>query len=252
MAVSLNPNGLTLGNTTIGDWADAGGGGDGYAVEVQVVAGGGGGSWYDTGAFVAGGGGGLVEATTLVAYGETVSVNIGGGGGGGTYQNNGGNGGNSAFRGNSIKAAGGGGAKINGNQFGSGGGCKTTLSADYVSAMRGFGCIGHRGRVNNGNDHKGGGGAGTEANGQGAGGAYVCFDGTSRAGGGNGSGNTTGGANTGRGGDGQANGKAGGSGVVIVRYPGNSAVGTGGTVSTSGGYVYHRFNSSGNFNAGNA
>lgn len=26
MAVSLNPNGLTLGNTTVGDWADAGGG----------------------------------------------------------------------------------------------------------------------------------------------------------------------------------------------------------------------------------
>jgi hypothetical protein len=38
----------------------------------------------------------------------------------------------------------------------------------------------------------------------------------------------------------------GGSGVVIVRYLGNQRA-TGGIVSTSGGYTYHTFNSSGAF-----
>jgi hypothetical protein len=33
----------------------------------------------------------------------------------------------------------------------------------------------------------------------------------------------------------------------LLRYSGNTQRGNGGTVSISGGYVYHRFNSSGTF-----
>jgi hypothetical protein len=41
---------------------------------------------------------------------------------------------------------------------------------------------------------------------------------------------------------------AGGSGVVIIRYVGAQR-GTGGTVTSSGGYTYHTFNSSGTYTA---
>ena len=40
-------------------------------------------------------------------------------------------------------------------------------------------------------------------------------------------------------------GAAGGSGIVIIRYPGSSSILTGGTITTSGGYVYHTFTTSG-------
>jgi hypothetical protein len=49
------------------------------------------------------------------------------------------------------------------------------------------------------------------------------------------------------GGNGQgSDGGPGGSGVVIIRYAG-AAVATGGTITTTGGYTYHVFTSSGNF-----
>ena len=41
----------------------------------------------------------------------------------------------------------------------------------------------------------------------------------------------------------------GGSGVVIIRYPGLQRGTTGGTVTFSGGYTYHTFTSSGTFTA---
>jgi hypothetical protein len=40
----------------------------------------------------------------------------------------------------------------------------------------------------------------------------------------------------------------GGSGIVIIRYSG-SQIGTGGTVTSSGGYTYHTFTSSGTYTA---
>jgi hypothetical protein len=43
-------------------------------------------------------------------------------------------------------------------------------------------------------------------------------------------------------------GSNGGSGVVIVRYLGAQR-GTGGTVTSSGGYTYHTFTTSGTFTA---
>jgi hypothetical protein len=40
---------------------------------------------------------------------------------------------------------------------------------------------------------------------------------------------------------------AGGKGVVIIRYAGTTQKGSGGSVSTAGGYTYHQFNDSGTF-----
>ena len=49
-------------------------------------------------------------------------------------------------------------------------------------------------------------------------------------------------ANTGNGAGGNA---TGGSGIVIVRYTG-AQKGTGGTITSSGGYTYHTFTANGN------
>ena len=54
-------------------------------------------------------------------------------------------------------------------------------------------------------------------------------------------GNSNGGANTGNGAAGNA---TGGSGIVIVRYLG-AQKGTGGTITSAGGYTYHRFTANG-------
>jgi hypothetical protein len=63
-------------------------------------------------------------------------------------------------------------------------------------------------------------------------------------------------ANTGGGGGGaaaitgaSANGGNGGSGIAIIRYAGSTQRGTGGTVTISGGFVYHVFTSSGTYTA---
>jgi len=42
------------------------------------------------------------------------------------------------------------------------------------------------------------------------------------------------------------NGRTGGSGVVIVRYAGGTQ-GSGGTITSSGGFTFHTFTSSGTF-----
>jgi hypothetical protein len=55
-------------------------------------------------------------------------------------------------------------------------------------------------------------------------------------------------ANTGGGGGGGGNGGNGGSGIVIISYLGVQR-GTGGTVTSSGGYTIHTFNSSSTYNA---
>ena len=65
---------------------------------------------------------------------------------------------------------------------------------------------------------------------------------------------TAGTANTGGGGGGAGNTgstppKAGGSGIVIIRYASSFQRGSGGTVTSSGGYFYHTFTSSGTYTA---
>jgi hypothetical protein len=62
---------------------------------------------------------------------------------------------------------------------------------------------------------------------------------------------TAGTANTGGGGGGGrqgTSGAAGGSGIVIISYLGSQR-GTGGTVTSSGGYTIHTFTSSSTYNA---
>jgi hypothetical protein len=61
------------------------------------------------------------------------------------------------------------------------------------------------------------------------------------------SGSTSGTANRGGGGGGGGAG-SGGSGVVIIRYSGSQR-GTGGTVTSAGGFTYHTFTTSGTFTA---
>jgi hypothetical protein len=60
----------------------------------------------------------------------------------------------------------------------------------------------------------------------------------------NGTGGGGGTANTGGGG----RLSAGGSGIVIIRYAGSQR-GTGGTVTSAGGFTYHTFTSSGTYTA---
>jgi hypothetical protein len=51
----------------------------------------------------------------------------------------------------------------------------------------------------------------------------------------------------GGGSSGTAGGGAGGSGIAIIRYAGTTALATGGTITVTGGYVYHTFTTSGTF-----
>lgn len=99
-----------------------------------------------------------------------------------------------------------------------------------------------------GNYYAGGGGGGSESTAAIASAAV----GGGGASGRNGTAPTAGQANTGggAGGTGLANqtAAAGGSGVVIIRYAG-SQKGFGGTVTSSGGYTYHTFTSSGTYTA---
>lgn len=107
----------------------------------------------------------------------------------------------------------------------------------------------------------GGGGGGTYDNGQGSGTSLALGSGGSGGGGGGGRWTTytiaagSGAANTGSGGGGgggvgtgTASDGAGGSGIAIIRYAGAQR-GTGGTVTSSGGYTIHTFTSSGTFTA---
>ena len=222
----------------------------GSAITVTVGNGGAGGS-----------GGGAAGSNSV--FGDLIAI---GGGGGGGYPNSGGSGGSGGGPTNwSVSASGGsgkvgqgfGGNRVNNgqNNFGGGGG--------------GAGQQGGQGKYkNNGGDglpfnisgtlkyYAGGGGSGIypgygfdtspfPSGGLGGGGA-----------GGNGphgSGTVpiAGGTNTGGGGGGVAdlnqNGAAGGSGIVIVRYPGPQKATGGNTIATIDGYTIHTFTSSGTF-----
>jgi hypothetical protein len=107
-----------------------------------------------------------------------------------------------------------------------------------------------------GTTYAGGGGGGTFGGTPGSGGAGGGGNGGAAATGGNVGGNGT--ANTGGGSGGGTGGATasgassaggtGGSGIVIIRYLGTQK-GTGGTVTSAGGYTYHTFTSSGTFTA---
>jgi filamentous hemagglutinin family protein len=234
-------------------------------VEYLLVGGGGGGTsdfWAPGG----GGGGGFVTGSTSLSVGSSSSVTVGAGGTaeaagqastafGGTANGGGvastafgnarggssgnGNSGGASYRelGNSPATGGGGGAGAGGvgqdgaaSQGGDGGAGR---SSDITGTLRWYA--------------GGGGGA--------AGVGNAANQGSGTAGGGNGTNTGNGGqngtGNTGGGGGGVYQGSAGsgGSGIVVARYLGPSAAGTGGSIAASpgsaSGYTVHTFTSAG-------
>jgi autotransporter-associated beta strand protein len=270
---------------------------NGFFVDYLVVGGGGGGGGDNGGGGGAGGyitnvGGSLLQLNT-----QNYTVTVGSGGNGGTANQRGSNGGNSSIFSFTAFGGGGGaggdtsvppqsGGSGGGGNGESGGtaaqGANRTAGQGYSGGTATFGGgaggggAAASGRSNVGNTggaggnglqnsitgasiyYAGGGGGGPEnwvnsssAGGQGGGG-----EGKPGAG-------TAGAANTGGGGGGagyngsSANGGAGGSGVVIVRYEGESIGSVGGTLTSFNGngtigksgvpYQVHTFNSSGSF-----
>ena len=210
------------------------------------------------------------------SFGTVVSA-VGGGYGNGTLTTggNGGSGGGGSGSASTVGGAGGSGTAGQGNAGGTGG--NSSSSAQYYggagggastagqsAAARGTsttGCTGGAGTASSitGSSvtYAGGGGGGVIA----AGFSPGMTGGAAGAGGGGKGGDsltsgtqtngTAGTANTGGGGGGsgyQRDGGAGGSGIVIVRYVG-AQKGTGGTVTSSGGYTIHTFTSSGTYTA---
>ena len=174
----------------------------------------------------------------------------------GNEHTNGYDGGDSTIAGNNVQVGasyyavyqGGGGAGHGGN------GGNAQDSSAWTAGAGGAGIAWHDGVT------RGGGGGGfsayrrsiglgsAAAGGSGGGGSGGIASYSAATAGGDGSANTGGGA--GGGGRAQANpyalGGAGGSGVGIVRYQGPQR-GTGGTITSSGGYTYHTFTSTGTF-----
>tara|TARA_R110000868_G_scaffold24039_8_gene95595 strand:+ start:1001 stop:4954 length:3954 start_codon:yes stop_codon:yes gene_type:complete len=250
-----------------------------YEIEYLIIAGAGGGGSRHAGG---GGAGGYITGSASIIPLTEYSFVIGAGGNGsiglgvGTKGNN-----TTAF---SLTAHGGGygggSGTNNGGVGGSGGGALGTNGATGGASSGSQGFAGGDGVSFNG----GGGGGASQAGFNGTGSPYfagnggsgsVWLDNVCRAGGGGGASNNNtsrnglascgggaggsgtngvaGTANTGGGGGGggilgagAANGGNGGSGVVILRYAGSQR-GTGGTIVQSGGYTYHRFNSSGTY-----
>ena len=235
--------------------------------EYLIVAGGGGGAGNVGGG---GGAGGYLSGPFIISLspGTSYSVDVGGGGAGGGNGTNGDNGGNSSFFGfTAIGGGGGGWGYFNrGNDGGSGGGGGYRPSNPGGSGTPGQGNNGGQGNGFAYNAYSGGGGG---AGGQGfssatrgqpaaggpgrqwldgnwyaGGGAGAADEGSGNGGiGGGGATATSGTPNTGGGGGG--NHGSGGSGIVIIRYAGSPRC-TGGTITSVGGYTYHRFTSSGN------
>lgn len=254
--------------------------------EYIVVGGGGGGGGGDTGPNNGGGGGGaggMVDGSFSPNPGVyPIVIGDGGGGGGGaagTGASPGSDGNISTITSPAAALiaqgdAGGGGGGVNatppgedGRDGASGGG------AAYTDGVPGEGTAGQGndgGTWSNSGAGGGGGGGGGKSGvggdasgltgGVGGAGLSSSISGSpvtyaaGGAGGDQGAGSPVAGpANTGNGGGGgfgQAgnfNGTAGGSGVVIIRYPTGLVNATGGTITTSGGFTIHTFTTSGDF-----
>lgn len=173
----------------------------------------------------------------------------GGSGGGGTREANAGGSGTSG-QGNAGATypggtGGGGGGGGGSGAAGSGGGNSGGSGGVGTQWLNGTYYAGGGGGAEGGNIL---GGAGAGGNGGGGTGAVNSTNGLT---GGNATANTGGGG--GGGGSAQNSSSAtaggnGGSGVIIIRYAGDQK-GTGGTVTSSGGYTYHTFTTSGTFTA---
>lgn len=238
-------------------------------IEYLVVAGGGagganniinGGQFTMTGG--GGGAGGYVEGSLILPIRRLQSsynITVGNGGVKGNQLVISTNGGNSSIVGNELNViAIGGGAGGNGqyegfttDTAGKSGGSGGGGAANNNTASSGSG-LGTTGQGTNGAGgfyFRAGGGGGAGGAGTGGSGSYssgsggpgkTWLNGVTYARGGRAYGVAN--PNTGNGGDSNAD---GGSGVVIVRYPGTSSS-TGGNIAFVDGYTYHTFTSSGN------
>jgi hypothetical protein len=264
----------------------------GLFVDYLIVAGGGGGGGDNGGG---GGGGGVISSINHEISSSTYAVSVGAGGTGGAINRRGSNGGNSSIFGKTADGGGGGGGGETGQtpqSGGSGGGADgETSSKTGLKGIAGQGTKGGNGSTGGAGGGGGAGGIGLNGNGVngGAGGpgftSTITGTATAYAGGGGGAsdngvnfnsaGGTGGGgagkpgsgdngiANTGGGGGGggfngtNAQGGNGGSGIVIVRYEGESLGNVGGTITSYSGdgtignngvlYQVHTFRSNGNF-----
>ena len=267
--------GMIRQNTTLGyletyngsAWVAVGDQTASYSVDYLVVAGGAGGGSSGGG----GGAGGFQSSNMIVDPTSSYTITVGAGG---AVDNNGSN---SVFA--SVTSIGGGKGGPNGSPGSSGGsgggGSYSNTTPGSGTSGQGFsGGYGNYGNGGNTYGAGGGGGAGaagsnsTGSNGgaggvgqsssisgtltyyAGGGGGMGFSANTPNPGaggnGGGGNGNSSGGStNTGGGG---GTGNAGGSGIVIIRYLGSQR-GTGGTVTSSGGYTIHTFTSSGTYTA---
>ena len=228
-----------------------------YTISYLVVAGGGGGGYGSSGTYNGGGGGGggLVTGSTVVINGSnTIPITIGLGGAAGASSNSTGSQGSNTVFGTIVTCIGGGyggAGGVNGGSGGSGGG------GSYQGNSGGSGTSGQGYR--GGNYYSGGAsaqGGGATAQGPDNGtfvdnGYTSGISGTSTQYSRGGDPSVTASANTGYGGKGFGSGgspTAGGSGIVIISYPGSQR-GTGGTVTSSGGNTIHTFTTSGTFTA---
>jgi hypothetical protein len=235
------------------------------ALALIVGGGGGGGSGQGPGG---GGAGGFVVTSPNLTPGITYSVSVGdggladingqsssldntiayGGGAGGTYSGNvgknGASGGGAGTRNGGTFTSGG--LAIYGSQGTAGGSSRDFNFPDFAVGGGGGGA-GTEGVSGFGSTNKGNGGAGllfinnTYYAGGGAGSAYGNLTGGFGGIGGGGNFNFTGSRNTGGGGG--SNGK-GGSGIVIIRYPG-PPIATGGTITQVDGDTIHTFTATG-------
>jgi uncharacterized membrane protein YgcG len=264
----------------------AGGGGSGRTTGNTGSNGGAGAGGYRSSVSGESSGGGAPAETPLIVNSTTAyTVTVGAGGVGTTGSNGQGSDGGNSVLGSIISIGGGGGgvgnSGLNNGRSGGSGGGEGGGGANSGAGTTGQGFAGGTASAGGG----GGGGAGqvgasSTGNNAGVGGNGVASsitgssvtraggggastnDGTPGAAGGDGGGGagsssdttqgTAGTANTGGGagasGYSSANGVNGGSGIVIIRYAGAQR-GTGGTVTSAGGYTIHTFTSSGTFTA---
>lgn len=256
-----------------------------YSIDALVVAGGGSGGGATAGFYDGGGGGagGYQTVSTTVTALTAYTVTVGAGGTGSTTSSSSGSASSISSVGVSSVGGGAGGYGAGGGSSGGSGGGGSHPNAGGGSGTSGQGSAGGSGG-NGGPQYGAGGGGGASAGGGtgnssagGAGGAGSNWQslGTTYAGGGGGgvyggssagaggaggggngganSNGTAGTANRGAGGGGAAGngvyaGGSGGSGIVIIRYLGSQR-GSGGTVTSAGGYTYHTFTSSGTYTA---
>ena len=205
-------------------------GGNSSFGSLTTSLGGGGGGYETVGGISGGSGGGGGTKTAGAASGTSGQGNSGGNGTSyGSYAGGGGGGAGAAGGNGSGSTAGNGGVGLNWQSLG-------TYYAGGGGGGAYSGTSGTRGTGGNGGGGSGGIYSGSTP-------STPATDASINTGGGGGAGpNSASGAVNCYGG-------SGGSGIVIVRYAGSTQRGTGGTVTITGGYVYHTFTSSSTYTA---